>query len=210
MPDMDIAVQSDRREEVRRCVEQPYSSDHAAMVASVITYRPRLALRDAAKALGYPMPLVNRLTKVLPHHSDPETLPSYHDELAHVVRASVLDDGDDGAGERACCLTRLPLLLDLAGQLLGLPRHLSLHNGGMVLSRELLAQLLPVRVSANGVRALEGDKDDVERLGLIKFDIFGLRTLRAIEEALTLIQETIGKQPPIYHLPTIPPHPPTT
>ncbi len=68
MPDIDIDVQSDRREELIRYVERTYTREHAAMVANVITYRPRLALRDAAKALSYPLPLVNALTKILPHH----------------------------------------------------------------------------------------------------------------------------------------------
>ena len=110
---------------------------------------------------------------------------------------------------RQRCLDRLPLALTLAKRLCGLPRHLSLHNGGMVLTREPLSQLLPVRISTNGVRALELDKDDVERLGLIKFDLLGLRTLGAIEEALALIEETTGARPDIDHLPTTPPDPAT-
>ena len=207
MPDIDIDVQSDRREELIRYVERTYTHAHAAMVANVITYRPRLALRDAAKALDYPLPLVNKLTKVLPHHCDPDTLPAYRDELAAVMRACL--PGDGVADERDRCLARLPLLLQMAKRLLGLPRHLSLHNGGMVLTREPLAKLLPVRVSANGVRALEVDKDDVERLGLIKFDILGLRTLGAVEEALTLIEETAGTRPDVDALPTDPPDPAT-
>lgn len=68
---------------------------------------------------------------------------------------------------------------------------------------------LPVHVSANGVRALEVDKDDVERLGLIKFDLLGLGTLGAIEEALALIEETTGTRPDVDHLPTDPPDPRT-
>lgn len=212
MPDIDLDVQSDRREELIRYVERTYTERHAAMVANVITYRPRLALRDAAKALGYPLDLVNRLTKILPHHCPRRDIPRYRDELAGVIAtfpsslsspspsATVLD-----TATRERCLARLPLLLELAPRLCGLPRHLSLHNGGMVLSREPLAHLLPVRVSANGVRALEIDKDDAERLGLIKFDILGLRTLGAIEEALALIEETTGERPNLDALPTDPP-----
>ena len=195
MPDIDIDVQSDRREELIRYVERTYSERHAAMVANVNTYRPRSAMRDAAKALGFPFPLVNRMTKVLHHHASRDALPGYHEELARVVA------GYPDEAIRARCLARLPLLLDLTPRLCGLPRHLSLHNGGMVLTREPLTELLPVRVSANGVRALEVDKDDVERLGLIKFDLLGLRTLGAIEEALALIEETTGARPDIDHLP---------
>ncbi|HEV7126876.1 MAG TPA: PHP domain-containing protein, partial [Ktedonobacterales bacterium] len=174
MPDIDIDVQSDRRDELIRYVERTYSERHAAMVANVITYRPRSALRDSAKALGYPLPLINQLTKVLHQHSDAEQMGAYREELAQVI-ARLAADGAAG-GLRARCLERLPLLLELAPRLVGLPRHLSLHNGGLVLTREPLTSLLPVRLSANGVRALEVDKDDVERLGLIKFDLLGLRT----------------------------------
>ena len=70
MPDIDIDIQSDRREELIRYVEQTYTHEHAAMVANVNTYRLRGALRDAAKALGYPLPLVNQLTKVISHHGE--------------------------------------------------------------------------------------------------------------------------------------------
>jgi error-prone DNA polymerase len=202
MPDIDVDVQSDRRDELIRWVERTFTEQHAAMVANVHTYRTRGALRDAAKALGFPLELVNTLTKVLPHHAGRRALPGYRDELAQVIRTELVRDA---ATLRAQCLERLPLLLDLAPRLVGLPRHLSLHNGGMVLSRAPLAQLLPVRISANGTRALEVDKDDVEWLGLIKFDLLGLRTLGAVEEALTLIEETTGTRPDVDHLPTDPP-----
>ncbi|HEX2349545.1 MAG TPA: PHP domain-containing protein, partial [Ktedonobacterales bacterium] len=217
MPDIDIDVQSDRREELIRYVERTYTERHAAMVANVITYRPRSALRDVAKALGYPLPLVDRMTKLLHHHSGGEALLAAQGELERVIagwrggRASASKGQSTGRGlerpgaanddQRDRLLARLPLALGLAARLLGLPRHLSLHNGGMVLTREPLAQTLPVRVSANGVRALEVDKDDVERLGLIKFDLLGLRTLGAVEEALALIAETTGERIPIDHLP---------
>jgi error-prone DNA polymerase len=204
MPDIDLDVQSDRRDELIRYVERTYTHAHAAMVANVITFRPRLALREATKALGFPLSLVSQLTKVLPHHTPRAALAGHLAELAQVVRAAEL------AGDvRVRCLARLPLALDLARRLCGLPRHLSLHNGGLVLTRQPLAQTLVVRVSANGVRALEVDKDDVERLGLIKFDLLGLRTLGAIEEALALIAETTGTRPDVDHLPTEPPDPRT-
>src|SRR5262249_23002157 len=175
---------------------------HAAMVANLITYRARSALRDAAKALGYPLALVNRMTKLLQHHTPRAQIPTYQAELAQLIATQpALAPAD----VRARCLDRLPLLLALAPRLVGLPRHLSLHNGGMVLSRDSLSDLLPVRISANGVRALEVDKDDVERLGLIKFDLLGLRTLGAVEEALLLIEETTGKRLNADALPTDPP-----
>jgi error-prone DNA polymerase len=204
MPDIDIDIQSDRREEVIRYVEQTYTHEHAAMVANVNTYRLRGALRDAAKALGYPLPLVNQLTKVISHHGGTRELLAAEDELKKLIATSPMTT----AAEREIrdrCARRLKRLLEMAPRLVGLPRHLSLHNGGMVLTREPLASTLPVRISANGVRALEIDKDDVERLGLIKFDLLGLRTLGAVEECLTLIEETTGTRPDVDHLVLDPP-----
>ncbi|HEU0027515.1 MAG TPA: PHP domain-containing protein, partial [Ktedonobacterales bacterium] len=123
MPDIDIDVQSDRREELIRYVERTYTERHAAMVANVITYRPRSALRDAAKALGYPLPLVDHMTKVLHHHGGRAALLAARDELARVIGAGA--GGPRARALRAKLLTRLPLALDLASRLLGLPRHLS-------------------------------------------------------------------------------------
>src|SRR5262249_48194396 len=82
MPDIDLDVQSDRRDELIRYVERTYTEAHAAMVANVSTYRAQGALRDAAKALGYPLGLVGALTKVLPHHCGREELAGYMNELA--------------------------------------------------------------------------------------------------------------------------------
>jgi error-prone DNA polymerase len=204
MPDIDIDIQSDRRDELIRYVEQTYTHEHAAMVANVNTYRLRGALRDAAKAFGYPLALVNQLTKVISHHGGTRELLAAEDELKKLI-AMLPEQTPAEQVIRDRCERRLTRLLEFVPRLVGLPRHLSLHNGGMVLTREPLSTTLPVRVSANGVRALEIDKDDVERLGLIKFDLLGLRTLGAVEECLTLIEETTGTRPDVDQLVLDPP-----
>lgn len=207
MPDIDVDIQSDRRDEVIRYVEQTYTPEHAAMVANISTYRARGALRDTAKALGYPLDVVSKLTKVLPHHCGYEELFTYADELAQTLHTALPKESD--AHMRAQCLARLPVLLALTPRLCGLPRHLSLHNGGMVLARQPLTDLLPVRLSTNGVRALEINKDDVERLGLIKLDLLGLRVLSAVEETAELIEQTTGERLDVDALTLDPPDPAT-
>lgn len=152
-------------------------------MANVVTYRPRLAVRDTAKALGFPLEVVNQLTRRLPHWGRCTEIGTYAEEFAAVLARLV------PAGQWE---SRLRLLLELVPQLEGFPRHLSLHNGGMLLTRAPLTETLPVRLSTNGVRAVEVDKDDVEALGLIKFDLLGLRTFDAIERCLDLIQQTEG------------------
>jgi error-prone DNA polymerase len=198
MPDIDVDVQSRRREELIKYVEATYSEQHAAMVANVVTYRLRLAVRDVAKALGFPVPAVDRLTKVLPHFGRWADVTRYADDLAHAL-GEALPRWE----------VRLRMLVELVPRLEGFPRHLSLHNGGMLLTRDPLTDTLPVRRSANGVRAVEVDKDDAERLGLIKFDLLGLRTFDAIEFCRDLVEETVGTRPDVDGLPLDPPDPAT-
>jgi error-prone DNA polymerase len=200
MPDIDLDVQSSRREELIAYVEQTYTERHAAMVANVVTYRLRLAVRDVAKTLGFPLPVIDRLTRRLPHFGAIGEVARYADEFARVLAEHM--PGQNWSA-------RLQLLLELVPRLEGFPRHLSLHNGGMLLTRRPLTELLPVRRSANGVRAVELDKDDVEALGLIKFDLLGLRTFDAIERCLDLIQQTEGKRPEVDTLPLDPSDPAT-
>lgn len=210
MPDIDVDVQSSRREELIQYVEETYSERHAAMVANVVTYRLRLAVRDVGKALGFPLDLVDQLTHRLPHFGRCSEVARYADDLSDVMtrwRGQRPDEPDapGAADAQTRHLERLALLLDLVPRLEGFPRHLSLHNGGLLLTREPLTECLPVRRSANGVRCVELDKDDVEALGFIKFDILGLRTFDAIEHCLDRIAETEGTRPPIDNLPLDPP-----
>jgi error-prone DNA polymerase len=196
MPDIDIDAASSRREELIKYVEERYGG-HEAMVANVVTYRLRLATRDMAKALGFPLPLVDRLTKHLPSFGGCAEIGKYADDL----RRALASTGADAVEWEA----RLRWLLELVPKLEGFPRHLSLHNGGVLLTRTPLTESMPVRQSANGVLAIEFDKDDVEAIGWIKFDILGLRAFDSIEYCLDLIEETEGMRPNVDALPLDPP-----
>lgn len=200
MPDIDVDVQSSRREELIAYVEATYSEQHAAMVANVVTYRLRLAVRDTAKALGFPLSLVSQLTKRLPPFGRCSDIGRYEDAL----RLALTKIPSGSRWEK-----RLGVLLAMVPRIEGFPRHLSLHNGGMLLTRAPLTDCMAVRRSANGVRAVELDKDDVEALGYIKFDLLGLRTFDAIERCLNLIETTEGKRPPVDDLPLDQPDEPT-
>lgn len=169
-PDIDVDFDSDRRAEIIEWIEERFGIEQTAMTATIITYRIRSAVRDTAKALGWPIDQVNRLSKtVSPYGSD---LADYRVRMQQVVGASPLFD----------------VLLAMASDLAGCPRNLGLHSGGMVLSRVPLRHFTPVQVSANGVKMVTYDKDDIEALGLIKFDVLGLRMLAALSEAVELIQ----------------------
>ena len=194
MPDIDVDVQSSRREELIGYVEATYSERHAAMVANVVSYRLRLAVRDVAKALGFPLPLVGQLTKRLPPFGRCREIGRYEDVLQRALAASP---------DRRRYEARLRVLLAMVPRLEGFPRHLSLHNGGMLLTRAPLTDCMAVRRSANGVRAVELDKDDAEALGFIKFDLLGLRTFDAMERCLDLVEATegVGRRPAVDDLP---------
>ncbi|WP_073223378.1 error-prone DNA polymerase [Streptomyces sp. NBRC 110465] len=162
-PDIDLDIESHRREEVIQYVYTRYGRRHAAQVANMITYKPRLAVRDAARALGYPEAQTREMTRHI-HHTPP---------------------GPDSA---------LPDdVWDLAEHLHGLPRHLGVHSGGMVLTRQPIGQIMPVEwATAQGRSVLQGDKEDVAAAGLIKIDLLGLGMLSALHTACDLIRDHHG------------------
>ncbi len=170
-PDIDIDFDSDRRDEVIEWMEERFGLSQTAMTATLVTYRARSALRDVAKTLGWPLALINELTKMVPGHGI-GAIPEFTDQITAHLGASPLVD----------------YLLSTVRQLEGCPRHLGLHSGGMVLSRKCLAYFSPTQVSANGVKELQFDKYDIEALGLVKLDVLGLRMLATLSEAEELVR----------------------
>ena len=169
-PDIDIDFEHERREEVIQYVYRKYGRERAALAATVISYRPRSALRDVGKALGFDPVQTERLAKVM-HW--------WHQEI-DVER--VRDAGFDPDNPQ------LANLLALARELLGFPRHLSQHVGGFVIARDRLEELVPVENAAMPERTvIQWDKDDLDDLGLLKVDLLGLGMLSAIRRALALI-----------------------
>jgi error-prone DNA polymerase len=187
MPDIDVDFETHRRQEVISWMAQRFGEEHIAMTANVITFRLRLAVREMAKVLGYPLCLIDRLSKVLPHASA-RRVREHRKEIALVLGESLL----------------LEILLCLVERFHDgfavCPRHLSLHSGGMILSRLPLRHLSPIQNSANGVRQIQFNKDDVEALGLIKFDVLGLRTLSVVTEAAELLRDDVGTDVDVDHL----------
>ena len=170
-PDIDVDFDSERREEVIAWIEQRFGSEHTAMTATVIHYGLRLAVRDVAKALGWPASELSRLSKSVPRRRSTTSIEEFREDLVAVA-------GNSPMLEALC---QSVAALDKA------PRHLGLHNGGMILSRTPLWQFSPVQTSANGVRMVQFDKEDVEALGLVKFDVLGLRMLASIDMAARLV-----------------------
>ncbi len=174
-PDIDIDIESGRREEVMAYVYGRYGRHCAAQVANVITYRPRSAVRDIGKALGYTPDQIDGWTKSLDngHHG--------HFGHAHPERTR-FDD------------STLPVpLARLAGEVLGFPRHLGLHSGGMVLCDRPVVEVCPVEWARHrGRSVLQWDKEDCAAAGLVKFDLLGLGMLEALHRTVDLVRAGHG------------------
>jgi error-prone DNA polymerase len=174
-PDIDLDIEHARREEVIRWVYETFGRERAAMVAVVVRYRPRSAVRDVGKALGIAETALDRLARLLGHHGE--------DVGEETLRQAGLDPADPAAAH----------LRRLAAEILGFPRHLSIHPGGFLLGHEPVHDIVPVENGAmEGRTVLQWDKDDVEALGLFKVDLLGLGALTLLHRSFDLLRATGG------------------
>ncbi|PPH23843.1 error-prone DNA polymerase [Rathayibacter toxicus] len=174
-PDIDIDVDSERREEVIQYVYHKYGRLNAAQVANVITYRPKFAVRDMAKALGYSSGQQDSWSQQIERWS------SMTDTTDHDIPEDVVD---------------------LTTRVLGTPRHLGIHSGGMVLTDRPVGEVCPIEPARKHQRTvLQWDKDDCAWMGLVKFDVLGLGMLAALQHTFDLVAEHLGER---WNLSTIP------
>ncbi len=184
-PDIDVDFEHERREEVIQYIYEKYGRDRAALAATVITYRPRSALRDVGKALGLSDLQVGRLSRSMQWWDGSKV------DESRILEAGL--DPDSPIVRR---------LLYLVGQLIGFPRHLSQHVGGFVISNGLLSELVPVEnASMDDRTVIQWEKNDLEDLGLLKVDVLGLGMLTAIRRSFDLIRDFDGRE---YTLATVP------
>jgi error-prone DNA polymerase len=188
-PDIDIDFQADRREEVIQYVYRRYGPEHTGMACTLVTLRTRGALRDVSKALGLTPELLD-----LSSLSQDETERRIEKKQPGGDREGKIqgEPNDDQTAE-----TKDPkdTLLELCQQIRGFPRHLGIHNGGMVITGTPLAKRVPTEPATMSDRVVvQWDKKALEAVGLIKVDLLGLRMLSAISEALEIIHQTAGEQ----------------
>ena len=174
-PDIDLDVESDRREEVIQYVYDRYGRHNAAQVANVISYRPRSAVRDIAKAFGYS--------------------PGQQDAWSKQI--------DRWGGAAKVDVEEIPSqVIEYANELQRFPRHLGIHSGGMVLCDRPVIDVCPVEwARMPGRTVLQWDKDDCAAVGLVKFDLLGLGMLSALHYAIDLIRDYHGDEIDLAKLP---------
>jgi len=169
-PDIDVDFEHERREEVIQYIYQRYGRERAALAATVITYRPRSAIRDVGKALGL----------------DPLFIEQLSQSLSWWDRSSDLQSQFEKAGARGHLAEHFYNLLQ---EILGFPRHLSQHVGGFIITRSPISTLVPVENASMPDRTvIQWDKEDIEALGLLKIDILALGMLTAIHRCFDLIR----------------------
>ncbi len=196
-PDIDVDIESERREEVIQHVYAKFGRTHAAQVANVISYRPKSAVRDAARALGYDVGQQDAWSKSIEQWGTLRGTPQddrpadTHDVAPAQAPASAAEEG------------QIPEpVLDLAERMLRLPRHLGIHSGGMVMCDRPVIEVCPVEwARMEGRTVLQWDKDDCADAGLVKFDLLGLGMLTAIRYAFEAIEEHSGAHLTLYGLP---------
>ena len=185
-PDIDIDFSTAHREQVIQYIYEKYGWERTGMVCNVVTFQPRMAIRQVGKALGFSDELLDRLAKGV----DRWFTEDVEDSMTGAVPPP---DMRPQSWQQ---------FLELCREVIEFPRHLSIHNGGMLVTGEPLVDIAPVEpATMEGRRVVQFNKDDVEDLGLIKMDMLGLRTLSVVAEALDLIKDTTGTRPDLDQLP---------
>lgn len=184
VPDIDIDFDAALREDVIQYVYDRYGLNHAAMACTFITFRLRSAVHDVGKALGIPPSMIDRMARSVDRRG---ALPQEHimDKLSGSPLWIYLDE--------------------LVEQIKGLPRHLSIHNGGMVITGALITDRLPTEpATMPGRVVVQWDKESLEDAGLVKIDILGLRMLSAVSQASDMVgvdvDELVTDDPAVFDM----------
>ncbi len=184
-PDIDVDFEHERREEVIQYIYRKYGRSHASLTATVIRYRRRSALRDVGKALGLDTQLIARLSKNIAWWDNSADMEQRLAELGMPPQEA-----------------RSQQFIQLVNDILDVPRHLSQHVGGFVVSRDTLTSLVPQENAAMAERTIiQWDKEDLEALGMMKIDILALGMLSALRRSLAYISHRHGKEMRLMDIP---------
>lgn len=188
-PDIDLDLPSgEARERVIQYVYQRYGERSVGMTASVITYRGRLAVREIGKVMGLDPTSLDRLARLIGHYEYPDN----DEEIAVRAREAGLSTADP----------RVARCLEIWSEVRDLPRHISQHNGGLVIAGGRLDRVVPLEPARMpGRRVIQWDKDDLADLRMIKVDLLGLGMLAAIHETIELVRTHEGIEIDLAHLP---------
>lgn len=175
MPDIDLDIPDNRRQEVIEYVQQKYGKEHVAQIITFGTLGARQALRDVGRALGFSQFEMNSFSRLIPH------------QLKITLAAAF--EQSPRLRDKVAASEKNQWLYKTARYLEGLPRHFSVHAAGVILSDQDLSQIVPLQVGSDGMPLTQYSKDYVEQLGLLKIDLLGLRNLSVLDRALQLVKQ---------------------
>ncbi|MCB0385219.1 MAG: error-prone DNA polymerase, partial [Bdellovibrionales bacterium] len=185
-PDIDIDFESGRREEVIQYIYKKYGAQFAAMVATVICYRTRMALRESAKVLDIPTSTIDHMVKFMGREG-----------------LKRLMENPDKAVELKIPPEKFQLLMEVSASLQGFPRHLGIHTGGFLISQRPITECVPVEKATMENRyVVQWNKDDLTTLNMMKIDVLGLGMLTALQKSFAMLAEDKGVS---LDLSTLPP-----
>ncbi len=179
LPDIDLDIDRRRRDEVRDYVYQKYGADNVACVGTISTYMARGAIRDTGKALDMPREIIEEACSGVRYLSTPDLL-DHADSLPELKRSSIYRR------------TELQQFFRLCAAIDGFPKHMSVHLGGLLVGDGSLADSVPLEWSSGGDIISQYDKDDIEKLGIVKMDLLSLPTITVIEDTLASIKKNHG------------------
>jgi error-prone DNA polymerase len=181
-PDIDVDFEHERREEVMQYIFNKYGRDRAGIVATLVTYRPKSAIRDVGKAMGLSEDAIGILSKTLWGWGREGIKEEY-------IRETRLNPNEPN----------LRKTLELAAELIGFPRHLSQHTGGFVITKGKLSEVVPIENAAMDDRTvIEWDKDDLDTLGMLKIDVLALGMLTCLRKGFELLKSHYGVERHLY------------
>ncbi len=187
-PDIDLDIDRRRRDEVRDYIIGKYGEDNVSCVATINTYLARGAIRDVGKVLQVPQPVIEEACRGI-HWLSASNLMQKADTLPELKDSTVYKRPE------------LREFFDLCAAIDGFPRHLSVHLGGLLIGEGRLSDIVPLEPSSGGDIISQYDKDDIERLGLVKMDLLALPTITVIEQAVRSIRQNRGIQIDIDGIP---------
>ncbi len=186
-PDIDLDFSWRDRDEVLHKVYETYGDDRVAMISTHVTFAARAAIRESALARGIPEDEISRITRYVPHFTRVEKLADLKTEVPECSKlpfdrepwSSIVQDADG---------------------LLKLPRHLSIHCGGIVISPDPITKWTALEMAAKGFVVTQYDMYGIEHLGLVKIDLLSQRALGVLKDAVINIEANTGKRPPVDHV----------
>ncbi|MBI5191854.1 MAG: DNA polymerase III subunit alpha [Nitrospirae bacterium] len=176
MPDIDVDFCMDKRDRVIRYVTEKYGNDHVAQIITFGTMAARGVIRDVGRVLDIPYAEVDKVAKLIP-------------EGPNVTLESAVND-EPKLKELINSDTRIKELMEYARSLEGLTRHASTHAAGIVISKDPLTEYVPLALGSNKEVVTQFSMGDIEKVGLVKFDFLGLKTLTVINHAVRLVNQT--------------------